>query len=545
MSNDPNSSSKDNWLKVLLLVLGVTLPIIVTRIFQDLLVYIALMITVGVLIALFLLILKSKRWKIITSGVTIIVAVTLAIIINFATRPKFEINLLDLPLGEEATYYVTDPLIRAGGDLSEYDSFSVSPQAIEVIPNYFGDKKYGNLVLRISGNSSSKDIPLWTDFEKSSQTQTVKLDLAEIIKISGIHENLDEIDTNLMVGEKPYQEASLKFEVIRLSEPNKPFRTSKTMIVKNTPWKQTASVTERNGWVFDYALTNLGREAIFHCRILVVRTISDITENDSPFWSGIDDKSENSLKCPSFTLGNGETHTFSIPLDKSTLGEVPHGRYLVEAYTYAERKDVEFKNNLTFEDSDNMWVFSNDASIGTFVICSDPGKTCQETATLPIEKTTTIIYTYTSFSELNNGISSLVTKTYPVGNYSANQYIVDFQLDPERDGWIGLAIWFEPPIDVSNFSSIRFKMTLDPSQHSIWMDAKDYVNGVYNFKRFEVVNANYGSQDSEEQTVVIPFSEYPGIDWTSLDTLDFMVDGFMVPTDQHYKFNISEIEFIH
>ncbi len=542
----PDPPQNEVLKKVLDILLSIAIPIIVTKLFEDAF-YVALGLAVAGTIGLFLITVPILRWKIIYSGLTAAVAVILVIFYLGNASPKFEVNPIGLSPENNGnySYYVTDSLIRTHGDLSDYESFTLSPLAVEVVPDYFGDNKYGNLALRVSGSASTKDIPLWTDFDKSSQAQTIHISLADILEVSDISENRSETDTNLMLGDKPYQTASISLDVVRLSAPDRPFGENKKILIKNTPWIQSFSITQRNGPVIDYALTNLGTEAMFHCRIGVTKTLSDVTESDSSFWSGSDDNSTNYLDCPSFKLETGKTHTASFPLNNETLGgDIIHGRYLVQVYTFAERNDIVF-NESSYDGSDDIWVVSNTPSVGTFVVCNDPGKTCQETATLPIETKTTSAFTFNDFANLNNGISYLKIWTYPVGNRSANQYIVDFQLDPQRDGWVALGIWFKQPLDLRQYSGIRFKMSLDAGQDSIWLDAQGNVDGTYTSKRFKVLKAEYGPPDSEEQTVVVPFSEYEGIDWSNIEEFNFVIDSDMVPDDQDHKMQISEIEFIH
>jgi hypothetical protein len=457
-------------------------------------------------------------------------------------KPAFEINYIGLPYKNDNSYYVTDAMVRTNGDLSAYDQFTFLPLQVEIIPNYSGAEKFANIVLRLGGDKGTKDIKVWDDFDKDSKPKTVTLELADIIALSGIQENRLDIATNLGLKNKPFQQATLDLQIIPLSNTSAIW-SKKTLIVINTPWTQKASIVSRNGLMLDYALENLGPDAKFNCRVAIAKTLSDVNASESEYWSGI--AFSTGIKCDSFVLKTGEVHTASIFINSDTVGrELGHGRYLIEVYTFPERGDISFDKGFTYDSSSQTWVIANPGNILTFVICNDPGKTCEQTATMPIEKTTTNTNVITSSSDLNNGSIDLETRTYPVGNYSANQYIVGFHLDPEQDSFVGLSIWFEQPIDVSDYSSIRCKMTLDSSQLSIWMDVKDFVNGVYAYKRFKVVNAKYGSQDTEEQTIVVPFSEYTGIDWTRIDSLVFVVDSNMVPNNQHYEFKISEIEFI-
>ena len=459
-------------------------------------------------------------------------------------KPAFEINFIGLPYKDDNAYYVTDAIVNAQGNLSAYSDFELTPPTIEIVPHYSGDEKFGNIVLRVSGDSTNtKNIPLWSDFDGTAQTQTVNLDLADIIKISGIKKAIEELDTNLMLREKSYQEANLRFEIIRLSEPDKPYGPKLVLPIKNSPWIERVSVLSRNGMLIDYALENLGSDATFYCRINITKTLSDVSESEHVVWSGT--KEMESPKCVSFTLKTGETYKVTIPLNQETLGqELSRGRYIVQVYTFAERRDLIFKDGYNYENSNNLWVIANPGDVRAFIICSDPGKSCADSVTLPIEQVKINVFPFSSNYELGNGYTNFVTRTYPVGNRSVNQYILYYSLDPQKEGWVGFGIWFEDMIDVSRFNSIRLKLILDQSKHPISFDVKYKVNDTYITSRTELGSGKYGISSSEEQTVIVPFTAFEGVDWTEVDTLNFIIDSYRVPDAIQHKIQISEIEFI-
>jgi hypothetical protein len=450
-----------------------------------------------------------------------------------------------LPHEGDNTYYVTNNLIGLRGDLSEYDDFVLSPVSVEVVPHYSGQENYGNVVLRVLGDNATKDYPLWSGFNKSAETQTVELTLADIIEISGIGYTHDDINSNLMLGDNPYQSATLKFEVIRLSEPNKPFDSTKELPVKNTPWKQETSIVYRDDLVLDYALTNFGGDATFSCNITVAKTLSDVTEDDHDFWSGIDVFSYD-LGCDTFTVKTGETYKTTFPLNEDTLGEeFAHGRYLLQVYSFAERKDVVFNEDHGYDHSNDTWLLADPGDIETFVICNDPGLSCEETDTLSIQEIATKAYSFYS-DELDNGATYFSVRSYPVNNHLANQYLLDYWIDPKRDGWIGFEILFEDLLDVSDYNSIRFKLTLDESSHPIWFDVEYRVGDDDRTSRIKLGTGDYGEASPDEQTVVVPFSAFTDtdVDWTKVNTINFVADSYMVPDDQKHKIQVSEIEFI-
>lgn len=428
--------------------------------------------------------------------------------------------------------------------MSAFTDFEITPPVIEIVPHYSGDEKFGNIVLRILGDSKeTKNVLLWSDFDKAAQTQTISLELADIVKISGIKKVIEEIDSSLMLGEKPYQDANLRFEIVRLSEPTKPYEPKTVLPIKNTPWIERASVLSRNGMVVDYSLTNLGADATFYCRMNITKTIGDVSENDHVVWSGTYEI--RSPKCGLFTLKTGETYKTTIPLNQETLGQnLPRGRYIVQVYTFAERKDLVFKDGFNYENSNNLWVMANPGDIRAFVICNDPGKSCADSFTLPIEEETIRAYPYSSKDEWDNGATKFVIRTYPVNSRSVNQYILDYWIDPQRTGWVGFGIWFEKLVDVSRFNNIRFKLLLDKSLHPIYLDVKGKIGDTYKTARVEIGKGAYGEPKFEEQIITIPFTAFEGIDWTQVDTLYFGMDNFMVPNAEQHEIQVSEVEFI-
>ncbi len=533
------------WKDVIIPLLGIAAEIVVTKLFPDDF-YPAIAIVFILFVLLVFIAIKSVLMRaigIVVSGV-VVAALIMIRIGNTTTTPSFEINFLHAPFGSDGAYYVTDSLIRAQGDLSRYKDFALSPLTVEVVPHYLGDGRYGHVVLRMTGDATPTDYPLWTDFDKAAETQTIQISLADIVRASGIQQNAANEATNLMIGNDRFQQATLKLEIVRLSQPDRPLGQAKALVVKNAPWKQEVSTIWRKGWVLDYALTNFGGEATFHCRMNIGRVMSDVGSSDDRFWSGIQTL-KNPPRCAPFSLRTGETYHTSFPLNKDTLGEeLMHGRYLVEVYSFAERGDVTFPSGLDYEKADDTWLISNDTHVETFVLCFDPGKTCEQTSTLPVEQETIRAFPFTSGAEWNNGTTYFEVRTYSVGNRSTNQYVLDYWIDPQKTGWVGFGLWFENLVDVSQFNAIRFMLALDASAHPIWLDVKGKVGSEYKVSRVAIGDGTYGAPIAVEQTVVVPLSAYQGIDWTQVDTLNFVIDSYKVPDANKHEIKVSELEFI-
>ncbi len=458
------------------------------------------------------------------------------------SSPTFEINLIGLPYPGDEAYYVTDAMIRTGGDLSAYPDFKLTPLQVEIIPKYKGEEKFANLVLRLAGAQKSQDIKLWDEFDNRSGSKTIVLSLGEIIALSGIQESRSEIETSLGLGDQPYQQANLKLQIVRLSNANIAWG-EKLLVVKNTPWTQTARMVNRNGLLVDYAFKNWGPDAKFHCHLAVAKTRAEVGLGDHAYWSGIGESAD--VDCTPFELKSGEAQAKSVLLDSQTIGhELEHGRYLVQVYTFAERADVVFQGGKSYETSSQTWVLANAAHVLTYVLCYDPGKTCEQTETLPVEEKAIRVFPYNSADEWANGVTNFQTRTYPVNNHSANQYILEYWIDPQKTGWVGFGIWFETPADLSEYHGLRFKLILDKSLHPFWLDIKGKIGDSYKTARVGIGNGAYSAAQAEEQVISIPFSAFEGLDWKTIDTIYFGIDSFQVPDAEKHEIRVSEIEFI-
>ena len=540
MTNGPIHPIKDILLPVILLVIGAAMTIIFAEPLKNSFYVAVAILAIGV-IAYSLLYVTSKVMKRIIIAVTIVGAIILVIYYLTSDRPNFEINFIGLPYQDDSSYYVTDAMIRTKGDLSAYDDFNLIPMQVEVIPNYRGDGKYANIVLRLTGdNGTTKDIELWDKFDNSPRT--VELPLADIIAVSGIQETREELDTNLGLNSKPYPQAHLKLQVVRLSSANS-ILSEKILTVRNTPWIQTAKIVNRKGLTLDYAVENLGPTAKFYCHVLLARAKSDVSSSDHTFWSGAD--FVKGMDCEDYKLNSGDINKQSLVISSDTMqSDLTHGRYILEVFTFAERADVRFNNGLTYASSGQSWVLANTGDILTFVICNDPGKTCEETDTLAVEEEMVRAFPFDSKSELGNGETYFAVRTYPLGNRAVNRYYLDYWLDPEKQGWVGLGILFEDVVDVSNFNHVRFRLTLDESPDIIWLDVKSISGDDLATSRVFVGDGTYGTLTPEEQVVVIPLSAFSEVDWTAVDSLYFGLDSSHVPDVGKHTLQIAEIEFL-
>jgi hypothetical protein len=459
-------------------------------------------------------------------------------------EPMFEINFIGLPYKTDEAYYVTNNMI-VRNDLSGFDDFSLEPLAVEIVPHYSGNDKFGNVLLRISGEGGKKEVNLWSDFDKDGQSQTISLTFAEIIQLGGIKASWREIDTNLMLPEMPYQSARLNFEIVRLAEPDQPF-TTKELPIKNMPWVQNAEMNYGNGIAVDYSLNNLGTDAKFHCILNIAKVVDHVNADSHSFWGGTQ-VFHYGPNCDSFDLKTGETYKTSLLLNKETMGEdFTRGRYVVQIYTFAERGDVKFNNNLTYDTSSGIWMFANPGNVLTFVICNDPEKSCDDSVTLPIEEGNVHVFPYSSMEQTQNGQTWLHIKTYVKDGHAASRYILDYQIDPQNPNWswAAFAMVFEKPIDLSDFKSIKMNFKFDDANAPVMIKITSTTNGVDTWKDIKLGDGVYGNNNTDYQTIVVPFSAFDSIDWTSVKAVDFVADTGSAPDANHHQFEVSEIEFI-
>jgi hypothetical protein len=535
--------NNETLIDVFLLILSICAPIVIGGLVDDAF-YPAIVITAIVLIIISLRFIHSKLIKVIAIVLTVLLTMlAIGYQICCRNRPQFDINFLGLPYDEENFYYVSNSMINTKGDLSAYGDFTLIPMEVEVIPRYSGNDKFGNVVLKVTGRSESKVFPLWSDFDRTAQSQTMSISPGEIVTLSEIRTTPDKVETNLMLEDNPYPEAKLTFQIVPLSDLDKPFAEEQTLWIKNTPWIQSTRITGRNGLGLDYALKNLGATATFHCR-LTLAIIGEIGAIDHDFWSGVE-VFNYGPNCAPFTLETGETYSTTIPLNEETLGkELPRGRYLAQVYTFAEREDIELGDTVTYENSNDIWVFANTSDVLTFVVCNDPGKSCEDSITFPVERATIRAFSYDSSDSTGNGYTYLRVNTYQSENHITNQYVLDYQLDPAKDGWVGFAFVFEEPIDLSYFDAVRFKIQLDESIHPLWFQMTSSVNNEDTNYRVKIGESGYGKATSDEQTIIISYDAFQGIDWTSVYAINIIVDDYMVPDVGLHQLKISEIEFV-
>jgi hypothetical protein len=528
---------------ILKLFLQISIPFIVKGIFEE--IYLVPLVVTGLILMVISWLAFKPRWKRITSmGVVMVVILSLGGYSYFTSRPTFSLSFLSLPYSEADGYYVSDSMIRANGDLAPYTDFTLSPLEVEIVPHYTGRDRFGNVALRVSSLAQTRDYPLWPDFDQHSQSQTVSIPLSDLISLSEIQVNYHDVDSSLAVEGNPYQQASLSFQVIQLSNPGKPFDHSKDLTIKNTPWVQSTRIIWRDGtWMLDYSLKNLGAETKFYCRITTARDLGFVDE-DHDFWSGIEVFAYGP-DCTPFVLKTGEIYRTSFPLNKESLGrEFERGRYFVQIYTYAERGDLTIENT-SYESADDMWVIAQDGQVRTFVICNDPGKSCEQSISFPVEKGNIRAFSFDSYSQFQNGNSYLVTYTRSVENRTTNSYHLEYSIDPQKEGWVGFAVAFNELADVSDFDALKFHLVLDDEATPLWIGLVSKDGQQEMRERVLLEDGNYILENSNEQTVVIPLNAFLGIDLESVAEITFAMDSYMLQDANKHELQISSIEFIH
>jgi hypothetical protein len=415
---------------------------------------------------------------------------------------------------------------------------TLTPLKVEIIPSYSGDKNYGNLALRISGPSKSKDYPLWESFDNSAKTETITIPIADILNLSEIQKTNETLDYKLMLDEQSYPQSSLAFQIVALSDPRKPFRNNTLLNIKNTPWFQHAKIADRGEFYVDYSLKNLGVETTFYCRMNVAKVITTTNYGGHDFW-GDTEVFHYGPDCDPFILKNGEAYENSFLLDKDTLGkDFTAGRYIVQIYTWTDRNDVQVEGGKTIETSSSSWLLANSGDLLTFIICNDPGKNCEDSIRFPIEQGRINVR---GANEKDNGYSSLKINTFMTEESIQNEYDWNYSIDPEKDGWVGLEFVFHQEMDFSSYNAIRFKIKFDESPHRM---SFQMISTADTNSKVIIGDGDFGTEISEEQIVVIPFDAFSDIDWTSVTSIYIVVDEYMVPDINLREAQISEIEFI-
>jgi hypothetical protein len=546
MSN--NNSSEIIWGIVTTVLSAILGFLLVAYGFEVGFVIILAVLTIGSILLVNRFVAFRKKRALFFAGLAGLLVILLVGYIWLEWCPTFQVNIYDSNLVQTQTYEVTDALIRSQATLVLKD-FQVKPYKIEIIPKYHGHKVFGNVLLRMTG-TVNQDFLLWDSFERDTKPVTQDLALKDVISISGIRQNKDELATNLAIDDPPYQEEIIYLEVIIPSNTGNPFRSRKEIKVSNTPWLQRSTITTRDDIpTIDYSLTNLGTAGEFGYSIGLMKVGDEITTNNA-VWSGTDEFSYVPFG-ELISLKSGDTYTRSIQLDKDSLGkEITRGRYVIQIYTYKKLNQIAFSNPENMLLSTERWYFANQGDVLNLVVCNNPGKTCDESFFLPLEKIPSNVYPYDGPDAYHdpgmeeNGFTYFQNVFESNSNESTIGFDLDYWIDPSRKGWAGFTINFKQAVDLSTYRALQFDLQfIDPTAPIglvLFSDAPDSKNSVENI----LGDGDYGRASIDRQEITIPFSEISGINFHYVKGMNFYSSEYLTPDTKHHRFVVKRLRFI-
>lgn len=248
-------------------------------------------------------------------------------------QPSFEVAALNTLVDDHNAYELTDMLIwnRNTAEDEQYGVDIAFP--IEIRPRYYGSQRLGRVLAIISGDgTASKEIVLWDDFTRDASTQRVTLTLAELVTISGLHDNSDPGIHRLNLENHYFEQATVRIQITREAQKSRPWH-SETITVRNAPWQEdTVLVTRHGRREVDVYIKNWGGTGDFTVRYRLARH-DDIVPYGTTIKAGNEPTTLVNLR-------SGESFTLTIPLPD----DLGYGRYSVEVYAVKKQNYVWFTN---------------------------------------------------------------------------------------------------------------------------------------------------------------------------------------------------------
>lgn len=461
-------------------------------------------------------------------------------------EPFFDISI-PWDVDQTGVIEVTNNLIGAAASLSEPGNrYQVASAGLELTidPTYTGEVSYGEVQLLVSGAGGALTKTLWSDFSNASKPKVIQITLAEIIDLSGVKRLEAAPDTNLHIAFPRYP---LKLEVIRTGDPKHPLAGGKEIAVVNTPWVQQTELAWRDdGWVLDYTIQNLGVDGEFGYLINLVKTYGPVTVTGHPIYSGTVGV-EGGGGADGIFLKHGETYTTSVPLGKG----LAHGRYIAEAFTYKKPPFLEFEPAVTYEDYAFHYLFATPDDDTVFVLCNDPGLTCEQTVAEPIERRGISVFPYHITEQPESGYIYYSTGAWAAQDTVQTEHTVKYQLDPQVRGYAGIAIQFDSANDFNAYNFLRFDLQFydddgDGKEPRLYMDffSTDPVTKEDRMKRVVIGDGVYARDHGDPQTVLIPFKDLADFDLAHITKINILGDETTVKDAREHEFTISKIELI-
>jgi len=309
---------------------------------------------------------SAKLWSKISASIAVVaLALVVLWLMIVLFRPGFGIRALNTLEGDENAYELTDQLIWNADSLDRYGVAITF--TLEIVPDYAGSRKHGQVVALISGAGGSlAPITLWDDFDSASRTQQVHLTLPELLDVSGLQTNTDPPSNLFRPGDPRYQEAYLKVRIAPAAN-STDIWASEEIKLRNEAWEFRANRVWRNAeQQVDVYVKNLGGKGDFSMRYYLARLDERIGLETNLMTSGATYVTSGFEPAQLETLNRGEffTHTIALP------GDLDPGRYVVEVHPIKRLDYVRFEPGVSWEEL-NMrcpWWFGGGAKSFVYLV---------------------------------------------------------------------------------------------------------------------------------------------------------------------------------
>ncbi|MCB0196879.1 MAG: hypothetical protein KDJ65_33320 [Anaerolineae bacterium] len=329
---------------------------------------------------------KKEEWKLIVKSIIISFVVLIAIFVLLvimipsialqtndleskalpgaeAELPAFDITVLDHLGDDKMTYEITEHLRY------DYNRQGVPIKWIlQVIPEYKGDKSYGEVAVLVKDSEGDIINPdktvKWTNFNKSSETLTITLDFDKIIRRvpqinleGGFQTNIFETNT--------YTFPTKIFDIEVKARNNSTPLTHTQLVIQNSPWYHYAAVSAwKDDSVEVYVSTkNLGELSDF----AVVAEIFKVDELPGKFhttWQKVGSQQKVKTDVP---REQEFPTTFTFPKDSNEIFTFEEDAwYVVHTYVVKKQNYIQFNDNKPWYSSERTWImgsFSQDLLI--------------------------------------------------------------------------------------------------------------------------------------------------------------------------------------
>ncbi len=262
------------------------------------------------------------------------------VVIDWVTRPRFEIRALDTLEGDPNTYELTDMLIWNQGNLDQHGVEITIP--IEIRPIYRGNETFGKVIALVSGEGSTTpiEIELWDGFDKTASVRQIELTLPQVLEQSGLEANSPPGAIEVGPEDSPFQQARLFIEIARVVDKQNPWARD-MILMRNAPWDFRSVLVIRDGRrEVDVYLKNLGGTGEFTIHFRLVRLDAELATDENPMTSGVIDIASWNSPPQLLRLAGEEIFTSTVPIEHN----LTWGRYLLESYAIKKQNFIQFQS---------------------------------------------------------------------------------------------------------------------------------------------------------------------------------------------------------